>query len=290
MARRMWIVGRPLLAAAAAAAALLVAACSSLQNDATLLPDVDIGASIVHGQPDGGAHPYVGLLITPAPSGGFYICSGTLMSPTVFLTAAHCIAGFDASTPSYVTFKEDGPYGLWGDFVAAAERYPHPDWANYAAFPDTFDIGVVILSEGVTTQGYGALPPAGFFDQATRALKRLRFTPVGYGLQDAAPPTSMRPMEPWDLARYQAMQSFITVNSANTGTHTVMLTNNPGFGNGSGGTCSGDSGGPILLADTNVVTAVNSFGIAPYCVGNDYAFRTDTEVARAFLQDFLTLP
>jgi len=272
-----------------AAATLLLAACSATP-DAGLLPDADIGTSIVHGQPDTGAHPYVGLILTqaPPPIGGFFVCSGTLLTPTVFLTAAHCIAGFDPATPSLVTFKEEGPYNFANDFVLAAARYPHPMWDDYSQFPDTYDIGVVILSEPVEGVGFGELPPAGYFDDTSqKELKRARFTPVGYGLQDSAPIQANRPMEPWDLARYKATQSFITVNSANTGTQTVMLTNNPGFGNGSGGTCSGDSGGPILLEGTNIVTAVNSFGIAPYCVGNDYAFRTDTSVARDFLQGFL---
>jgi secreted trypsin-like serine protease len=62
------------------------------------------------------------------------------------------------------------------------------------------------------------------------------------------------------------------------------------LGAGPGGTCSGDSGGPILWRGTDIVVAINSFGIAPYCHGNDYAFRTDTEVARAFLSQFIALP
>ena len=63
----------------------------------------------------------------------------------------------------------------------------------------------------------------------------------------------------------------------------------PGLGSGSGGTYSGDSGCPIFVANTNVIAGVNSFGIAPYCKGNDYAFRTDTQVAHDFLGQFVSL-
>jgi hypothetical protein len=50
-----------------------------------------IGA-ITYGTPDGNAHPNVGLLVARIGTGFFAICSGTLVSPTVFLTAGHCTA------------------------------------------------------------------------------------------------------------------------------------------------------------------------------------------------------
>ena len=48
--------------------------------------------AITNGSPDGNAHPNVGgLVAAKAYSDGTWIyCSGTLISPTVFLTAAHC--------------------------------------------------------------------------------------------------------------------------------------------------------------------------------------------------------
>lgn len=87
------------------------------------------------------------------------------------------------------------------------------------------------------------------------------------------------PLPPRDFARYKALQSFIGVNSANTGDQNVELTNNPGLGTG--------SGGPNFLNNTNIIVAVNSFGIAPYRKGNDYAFRTDTQVAYNFVMPYL---
>ena len=60
--------------------------------------------AITYGQPDGNRHPNVGALVGTFDSGTFPYCSGTLISPTVFLTAAHCYIG---STTVYVTFDTE---------------------------------------------------------------------------------------------------------------------------------------------------------------------------------------
>jgi hypothetical protein len=46
--------------------------------------------AVTFGEPDGTRHPYVGTIIFETATGGFYSCSGTLLSSTVFLTAGHC--------------------------------------------------------------------------------------------------------------------------------------------------------------------------------------------------------
>ena len=47
--------------------------------------------AIVNGQPDGNGHPYVGMVFQ---TGSEAACSGTLVSPTVFVTAGHCMDNF----------------------------------------------------------------------------------------------------------------------------------------------------------------------------------------------------
>src|SRR3954453_10215184 len=45
--------------------------------------------AITNGQPDGNGHPYVGIVYNTR-----YFCTGSLIAPTVFLTAGHCTDEF----------------------------------------------------------------------------------------------------------------------------------------------------------------------------------------------------
>ena len=52
---------------------------------------VSSASAITHGRPDGNTHPYVGLMVALDKDGvPLWRCSGSLLSPTVFLTAGHC--------------------------------------------------------------------------------------------------------------------------------------------------------------------------------------------------------
>jgi secreted trypsin-like serine protease len=254
----------------------------------TLCTVFEAGA-IRYGQRDGDAHPYVGLLYSfISNTEGGYICSGTLLSPTVFLTAAHCVV--DEEISLYLVTVQERPLEAEGGIEwVLGTAYPHPEYDRRTL---ANDIAVVILSEPIVLDEYGELPEAGFLDtlDTSRGTKDVYFTAVGYGLQDSQNPLARRPTLPWDIARYQGQQQLVTLRSAIVRDQNIALTNAPGKGTGGSGTCSGDSGGPILWRDTNIVIAINSFGIAPYCRGNDYAYRTDIAAARDFLAHFIDVP
>src|SRR6185436_19364490 len=76
---------------------------------AVLLPAAPASA-ITNGAADGQDHPNVGGLVSPTQysDGTWIYCSGTLISPTVFLTAAHC--GEDGERVE-VTFDTSYPGG-----------------------------------------------------------------------------------------------------------------------------------------------------------------------------------
>jgi hypothetical protein len=241
--------------------------------------------AITNGEPDDGEHPYVGVMLYPVGDGYYTLCSGTLISPTVFLTAAHCVyEPWKEDITIYVSFAEK-----WKGFTetVTGKGYPHPEYEENFPLPDTYDLGVVVLDAPVTDKGYGVVAEVGYLDTFTRAIgsKDPFFTSVGYGDQNALPGKGN--YLPWDFARYKGEHRLTNLKSALIRGYNIQLTNNPGKGSGSGGTCFGDSGGPIFYNDTNIIVAVNSFGLAPHCVGADYAFRTDIQAAHDFLADFL---
>ena len=66
--------------------------------------------AITFGEPDGTRHPNVGGLVSewnPDSPGPDQFCSGTLVSPTLFLTAAHCMVGWPADQQFWVTFDPE---------------------------------------------------------------------------------------------------------------------------------------------------------------------------------------
>jgi hypothetical protein len=62
---------------------------------------------------------------------------------------------------------------------------------------------------------------------------------------------------------------------------------NPSTGNG--GTCYGDSGGPNFLGTSQIIAGITITGDA-VCRSTNVVYRLDTESARAFLSQYVTLP
>ena len=250
--------------------------------------------AVTFGEPDGGEHPYVGTLIFETAD-GFFSCSGTMISSSVMLTAGHCTESAGVVNPNtWVKLAEEISFAdaLPGETTfplylsnpdhgwTHGTAVPHPDFDDYAQFPLTYDVGVIVLDENIFLGVYGALPSIGSLNTVGgRGGNRDNlFTVVGYGMQGLIPA-----FESDIYARYQGTLRLIELNSAFDGGQSAKFTNNPGRG---GGSCLGDSGGPILSGNTNVVAAIVSFGITP-CIGTDYNFRMDTEIAQDFVNQFI---
>jgi secreted trypsin-like serine protease len=249
-------------------------------------------------------HPYVGLVAFYDVNDEFvWRCSGSLISPTKFLTAGHCTDSVGDGGPgtgaftARVWFQQDaGAHydpvtqhdpvtgypdscapGTLGTLCATSDELYNYGFANFAGFPNTHDAGVVILDQPITMPEYAVLPSAGVLNnlETARGLKDTIFTVSGYGLtyrtnaKDALPDISYR-------SRLMGTSTLINLHSSYTDGYNLQTQGN---GNGRAGTCSGDSGGPVFLGgpDSNVIVAVTSFGLNALCRGTDYAYRVDRQ-------------
>jgi hypothetical protein len=247
-----------------------------------------VGA-IVGGVPDGNGHPNVGALLGfDAESGEYFlVCSGTLISPTVFLTASHCTVALGTlmgSDRAWVTF--DPAFDANAVTVLPGTMFTNPAFGG-PGFAHLGDVGVLVLDAQVVGITPALLPAAGLLDgmKAARTLRSTRFTAVGYGVsrtdQTGGPHAFF-----FDGVRKVASQSFLALNE-----NWLRLSMN--VSTGSGGTCFGDSGGPHFVGagtgETNVVAAVTVTGDS-VCRATDTDYRLDTPSARGFLGQFVTLP
>jgi V8-like Glu-specific endopeptidase len=249
---------RRLFAAVAATAALTCAAPA---------------LAITNGAPDGNRHPNVGALVAPTEysDGTWTYCSGTLISPTVFLTAAHC--GDADGERVRVTF--DSAYQA-GDKVYSGTFHPDPLYGHDQS--DPHDIAVVVLDKAVKGITPARLPTAGSLSNVSGTQQ---FTSVGYGAYEVTNgPGGHQYL-------YNDVRGVATGTLNSVTKSWLRISMNPSTDNG--GTCYGDSGGPNFLGNTNVIAGITITGDA-ICRSTNVDYRLDTASARAFLAQYVTLP
>lgn len=283
--------------------------------------------AITNGVPDDGAHPQVGELLFYVPDavdprftdpGGWFTCSGTLLSPTVLLTAGHCADGVGlngvATTPTggdggndvWVNFEDEpdfsilppssgfipdnnaGRYAAWSAALNASAEWnrgtaqAHPDY-NPAAF-FLFDAGIIVLADPVGgVSEFGELTEEGTLD--SKEAKKELYTPVGYGLNASGPQPAQ---QLGGDVRFKATMKLVNVDGTfgiPQGTSAKFSSNNGQPHQG--GTCFGDSGGPIFREGTLEIVAVTSFGISTTCSGTSGGYRVDQADDLEFIGSFL---
>ena len=242
--------------------------------------------AITYGQPDGNGHPNVGAMVYFSPSRQAYriTCSGSLVSPTVFLTASHCTSFLEENgiTDVWVTF--DSQFTQKSKLYHGA-MHTNPLYNQAASDPE--DIAVITLDRAVKGITPVDLPKAGLLDKMKKAgtLNGTRFTSVGYGDQEPSnapgghvyPFTGERRVADGEFNALTAVWLKISQNNAT----------------GDGGTCFGDSGGPQFLGagptETNTQVSITISGDS-VCRATNLDYRLDTPQARAFLGQFVSLP
>ena len=159
-----------------------------------------------------------------------------MLSSTVVLTAGHCTFGADSAT----LWAEEGPIedgnypfdpedsrppctGYMGypctgyDVTGTPSSYPC--YNDYADFPNTCDVGIVVLDEPLERDTYGQLPEPFFLDPLAtrRGHQDITFTLVGYGLQ------SVKPVESDLRQRFMTTAKLVTTRSNWTNGVSVQL-------------------------------------------------------------------
>src|SRR4051794_3079581 len=218
---------------------------SLLATAVALLTLAAPAGAITYGTPDGAAHPNVGALLAPQAysDGTWTTCTGTLIAPKVFLTAAHCDQGVSRVAVTFDSrYVAKGGTTYWGTYRA------DPDYNQSQSDPR--DIAVVVLDKAPRITP-ARLPKAGSLNKLPGTQQ---FTSVGYGAQSVSSTGGPKQFHYEDVR-------YVSTGTLNTTTASwLKISMNPSHGDG--GTCYGDSGGPNFLGTTDIVAGTTITGDA----------------------------
>jgi hypothetical protein len=244
-------------------------------------------------------HPFVGLIAFYDENGNFaWRCTGELLSETVVLTAGHCTADEPTVTlaSARIWFQQDAGVRFDGvedpvtgypvecldeDLCATSHEMYNYGFNNFAGFPNIHDVGIVILDTPITMDEYATLAPAGTLDTLLKArgTQDTTFEVSGYGISFSAKQGTFAISY---RERLMADEKLVNMVSANNDGYNIQLNGN---GDDRGGTCSGDSGGPVFWpADSNQIVAVTSWGISNAgCRGDGWYYRIDRQAVLSWI-------
>jgi secreted trypsin-like serine protease len=232
-------------------------------------------------------HTYVGMA-----DNGPFVCTATLISPRIMVTAAHCFSdstsqfGTDAAGHPRVevTFDQQGFFTQPAPTFWLGTYYSNPEWCvgcnhGLPGF-DTNDEAIIVL-DTAQSRGLAVLPALGF-DETLRTGTALDIS--GYGVQhfgkpDPCDPNCKKQPDAF-FTRMKATANLLNVGKGKQGEF-IKISGNTS--QNKGGQCFGDSGGPLFLAGTNKMIAETTFGTNGQCAGVGYDTRLDTASAQNFI-------
>lgn len=239
------------------------------------------GIASTGGEADGNGHPNVGLILGYTDEGRFR-CTATLIRDDLLLTAAHCTDGmlgkmlvtFDSTIVASSTPPATSPFPVAANPAAgyttaelqdagfnSGTPYTHPDYSDFTDTQNWNDVGVLTLDAPVaditpaTVAGLGTLSAIKPND-----LPKTLFTAVGYGTEIRK--STSGPQKPTPMS-YPLIRRFVEMPGQKLTDQILQTNGNPNDPRGTGGTCFGDSGGPVIL--DGVIVAVTSYGYTSNC-------------------------
>jgi hypothetical protein len=292
-------------------ASTLFAGAVALGTTACMDPDSSTSTSseeIIGGVPANSAKLNgIGALGWKQPDGSYRpICTGTLIKPTIVLTAEHCV-NFATDPANQLAFLI-GP-NAWAPISAVPVRgVAWEDTVTGGVIDLGVDVAVMHLAQPVTTV------PIFPYAELTASKVGQTFTGIGYGVQDNQQTYGTRRAGNMQMqalggrvyeAIYDTFQNFLDDDARYGLDHTqpgilelfqqawdetLLLSGEGWFGNGchDAQACNGDSGGPILLSVNGKSTV---FGVASWVAYRDENLMCDLGTAYAGLDpvalDFL---
>lgn len=241
-----------------------------------------VGA-ITNGQFDGNQHPNVGAFLWDGNHDGVktHLCTGSLIAPTVFLTASHCTEFADRfDSDVWVTFDptdvEDNPDGVIHGVTVTNPLYNARQLYQH-------DVSLILLDEPVENVEPARIAPVGLLSRmkADRSIYSKAFLNVGYGTHEQLVVPRLGPTFPWSGDREFSTSSFNALDK-----RFIHLSQN--LAQGWGGSGYGDSGGPTFIDTANgpvQVSTVSTGDVALYATSVNT--RLDTQAVHDFLAPYL---
>jgi len=250
------------------------------------------------GTPDGNTHPNVGLILFYDSTGRFR-CSATLVSPTVVLTAAHCTDGTVGKTlvtfDSVIAEQPPSPFPAAANPAAgytqaeieaagylSGTAYTHPQYSDFTDLRNWNDVGVIVLDHPVTGIAPATIAGLGTLDAIKQSnLRSTLFRAVGYGTEVRKPDSG--PQKPTPMS-YPLIRRYVDMPGQKLTPQILQTNGNDKDPFGTGGTCFGDSGGPVFL--NGRIVAVTSYGYTENCRYLGGYQRVDISAAQDWLATF----
>lgn len=231
---------------------------------------------------------------------GRYRCSATLVDADTLLTAAHCTFGTDGKTavtfewfvddaaPADLPVAADPEAGYTAEEITDAgylsgTAYTPESYSNFTDIRNWNDYGVIELDEPVT-----GIEPAAIADQGTladiprRKLRKTLFRAVGYGTEVRQAVDGPRNPTPQS---YPIVRRYVDMPGQKLTAQILQTNGNEKDPVGTGGTCFGDSGGPLFY--NGEIVGVTSYGYTSNCRYIDGYQRVDIAIAQEWLSQYV---